>query len=407
MRVPDARRGDQHRGAGARARSGTSRPGFANAVLRKIAGHDLDDLDGQPLDASRGCRAALAPGLDRRARSPSALGRDPTSSTACCAADNERRPWSPWSPGPGCPRSTSCRRRAGSPVSPYAVDARPVRRPGRAAGGPRGPGRRAGRGLPAGRARPGPAPRSRAATSAGWTCAPARAARPRCSLRSRPSAGPGCWPTSGRRTGPSWSPRRSRAGRRVDVVTGDGAAPAVARRARSTGCWSTRRAPGSARCAAARRAAGGGRRDDVDGPGAAAGGAARRSALDAVRPGRSGRSTRPARRSVAETAGVVDAVLASRDDVRLEDAPLAAARRPTDAESAHLAGAVQLWPHRHGTDAMFLALLRALSCGPRPWPDLRAHHGHPDHAEHPERRPSPPRRRGRAGSRAPTGCTST
>ena len=30
----------------------------------------------------------------------------------------------------------------------------------------------------------------------------------------------------------------------------------------------------------------------------------------------------------------------------------------TDAESAHLTGAVQLWPHRHGTDAMFMALLR-------------------------------------------------
>jgi 16S rRNA (cytosine967-C5)-methyltransferase len=30
----------------------------------------------------------------------------------------------------------------------------------------------------------------------------------------------------------------------------------------------------------------------------------------------------------------------------------------TDAESAHLPGAIQLWPHRHGTDAMFMALLR-------------------------------------------------
>jgi 16S rRNA (cytosine967-C5)-methyltransferase len=29
-----------------------------------------------------------------------------------------------------------------------------------------------------------------------------------------------------------------------------------------------------------------------------------------------------------------------------------------DAESAHVAEAVQLWPHRHGTDAMFVALLR-------------------------------------------------
>ena len=60
---------------------------------------------------------------------------------------------------------------------------------------------------------------------------------------------------------------------------------------------------------------------------------------------------------VAETAGVVDAVLAGRSDVRLEDAqPLVP--EAVDAESAHLAGAVQLWPHRHGTDAMFLAVLR-------------------------------------------------
>ena len=29
-----------------------------------------------------------------------------------------------------------------------------------------------------------------------------------------------------------------------------------------------------------------------------------------------------------------------------------------DAESAHLPGAIQLWPHRHGTDAMFMVLLR-------------------------------------------------
>jgi 16S rRNA (cytosine967-C5)-methyltransferase len=61
----------------------------------------------------------------------------------------------------------------------------------------------------------------------------------------------------------------------------------------------------------------------------------------------------------AETAGVVGSVLAGRTDVRLEDAvPLVP--EATDAASAQLAGAVQLWPHRHGTDAMFLALLRRL-----------------------------------------------
>ena len=58
---------------------------------------------------------------------------------------------------------------------------------------------------------------------------------------------------------------------------------------------------------------------------------------------------------LAETTGVISAVLADRDDVHLEDArPLVAADRC----DGPLEGTVQLWPHRHGTDAMFLALLR-------------------------------------------------
>jgi 16S rRNA (cytosine967-C5)-methyltransferase len=60
---------------------------------------------------------------------------------------------------------------------------------------------------------------------------------------------------------------------------------------------------------------------------------------------------------VEETAGVVAAVLAQRTDVALEPA-MALLPEARDAESAHVAGAVQLWPHRHGTDAMFIALLR-------------------------------------------------
>jgi len=60
---------------------------------------------------------------------------------------------------------------------------------------------------------------------------------------------------------------------------------------------------------------------------------------------------------IAETAGVVGEVLARRTDVVLEPAT-AFLDGIADAESAHLPGAVQLWPHRHGTDAMFVALLR-------------------------------------------------
>ncbi len=78
------------------------------------------------------------------------------------------------------------------------------------------------------------------------------------------------------------------------------------------------------------------------------------SALDSVRPGGvvAYVTCSPV---LAETSGVVAAVLAERDDVRLEDATgLVAA---PDA-AGPLPGTVQLWPHRHGTDAMFLALLR-------------------------------------------------
>jgi 16S rRNA (cytosine967-C5)-methyltransferase len=60
---------------------------------------------------------------------------------------------------------------------------------------------------------------------------------------------------------------------------------------------------------------------------------------------------------VAETADVVSAVLAGRPDAVLEPAT-DLLPEVSDAESAHLPGAIQLWPHRHGTDAMFVAMLR-------------------------------------------------
>ena len=59
---------------------------------------------------------------------------------------------------------------------------------------------------------------------------------------------------------------------------------------------------------------------------------------------------------LAETELVVADVLRGRDDVVLEDA------RDLLPEVTDLGDGptVQLWPHRHGTDAMFLALLRRL-----------------------------------------------
>jgi 16S rRNA (cytosine967-C5)-methyltransferase len=85
------------------------------------------------------------------------------------------------------------------------------------------------------------------------------------------------------------------------------------------------------------------------------------SALDSVRPGGVVlyATCSP---MVEETVGVVRSVLAERHDVRLEDA-LPLVPEAVDAESAHLAGAVQLWPHRHGTDAMFLATLCRVPAG--------------------------------------------
>lgn len=58
---------------------------------------------------------------------------------------------------------------------------------------------------------------------------------------------------------------------------------------------------------------------------------------------------------LAETTGAVSAVLDERSDVDLLDA--GTVLEVPDAAGA-LPGTVQLWPHRHGTDAMFLALLR-------------------------------------------------
>ncbi len=63
-----------------------------------------------------------------------------------------------------------------------------------------------------------------------------------------------------------------------------------------------------------------------------------------------------------ETRGVVEAVLTGRDDLEPIDArgPLRAVLAGPDDLLTDLPDAptVQLWPHQHGTDAMFLALLR-------------------------------------------------
>ncbi len=75
---------------------------------------------------------------------------------------------------------------------------------------------------------------------------------------------------------------------------------------------------------------------------------------------------------LAETSGVVREVLRGRADVRRLDARAVMADVATSAidlagdDSDEDGGSVQLWPHRHGTDAMFLALLQRTSAGAVP-----------------------------------------
>ncbi|GAB3762774.1 16S rRNA (cytosine967-C5)-methyltransferase [Nocardioides ginsengisegetis] len=79
------------------------------------------------------------------------------------------------------------------------------------------------------------------------------------------------------------------------------------------------------------------------------------SALDLVRPG--GVVVYATCSPVlAETEGVVTSVLSAHPEVRLEDASLLLPGVPNCA--GPIPGTVQLWPHRHGTDAMFVAALR-------------------------------------------------
>jgi 16S rRNA (cytosine967-C5)-methyltransferase len=86
------------------------------------------------------------------------------------------------------------------------------------------------------------------------------------------------------------------------------------------------------------------------------------SALDLVRPGGVVlyATCTPV---LAETRDVLGSVLVGRDDVRLGDTASlmttsAGLRADVPDCPGPLAGTVQLWPHRHRTDAMFLALLR-------------------------------------------------
>jgi len=88
------------------------------------------------------------------------------------------------------------------------------------------------------------------------------------------------------------------------------------------------------------------------------------TALDSVRPGGvvAYVTCSP---HLAETRDVVIAVARARDDVTILDAPavLAEVPRLRQADSGDGSRFAQFWPHRHGTDAIFLALLRRNGSG--------------------------------------------
>ena len=88
------------------------------------------------------------------------------------------------------------------------------------------------------------------------------------------------------------------------------------------------------------------------------------TALDSVRPGGvvAYVTCSP---HLAETRDVVTAVAQARDDVTILDAPavLADVPRLRCADSGVGSRFAQFWPHRHGTDAIFLALLRRNGSG--------------------------------------------
>ena len=98
---------------------------------------------------------------------------------------------------------------------------------------------------------------------------------------------------------------------------------------------------------------------------AALGGLQRRllaSALDAARPGGAVAYV-TCSPHIGETRAVVADVLRGRDDVAVLDAPAVLAEVPGLRCPGPNGKYAQFWPHRHGTDAIFLALLQRLPAG--------------------------------------------
>ena len=171
-----------------RAKVGQRPAGFVNAVLRKVAGarpRPAGCAGSRPDPGDRPGRLRLGRATRTRAgssrRSPRRSATDAGELDDLLAADNAP-PKVTLVARPGLATVEELVAAGGTASTLVAVRrALAGGDPGAIARGRRGPRRRPGRGLPAGRAGAAPARRSRAATSAGSTCAPAPAARPRCS----------------------------------------------------------------------------------------------------------------------------------------------------------------------------------------------------------------------------------
>ena len=327
---------------------------LTNAVLRKVAGRDLDELAGRGRARRRRRpgrapgRRAQPPGVDR-ARVPrraAATGREPGARRP--AGGRQRRPGRHAGRPPGARggrrarRPPVRRRAAGRRTPPCWPAATPVRSRRYATGGPGCRTRAA-----SSRCWRWPRLPSRAATSAGSTCVPGPGGKAALlGALAAPRGARGWWPTRSRRTAPSWCGRRShRCTASVEVRTGDGreagrAEPAAYDRvlvdAPCTGLGALRRRP-EARW---RR-----QPSDLDELGRLQR-ALLTAALDATRPGGvvAYVTCSP---HLAETRAVVSDVLAARADAEPLDTPALLPRPPRPARPVPAAVAA---PARHRRD---------------------------------------------------------
>ena len=293
-----------------------------------------------------------------RSRPPTRAGSSTRSPTCCrtpswrprCAADNELAPVT-LAVRPGLAEVERADGGGGRARPVLAVRRPLVGQPGRPGRRTRGPGRRTGRGLAAGRRRA--RPRATARSGRGWTCAPDRAARPPCWPGSPVPDERAAWPPRSRRTGRRWSGRRCGPTRRRRPCWWPTAPARRGARARSPGCWSTPRAPGWARSAAGRSPAGAASRTTSSRCTGCSSPCWPRPSTAPLRAAWS--ATSPAHRTAGRPSTWSRRRWPRRDDVEVVPAD---GLLPPTVEDGATGDYVQLWPHRHGTDAMFAAYLR-------------------------------------------------